>query len=410
MRIRLGWINEDSDFIDNGKYYVINLRFFMDKGVDDFCDLLKSLCARLSKDVAVVFAYDLLYAEIRECYRSRLKFTLFENEKLLDLIVLFVRYYRESGREIIKTLGLEGRNALGATEVFEWQNMLYSRYGIVELRAAYTYLYEPELNKVVYELDDLILIDSLMYKGAFNKGNWLSPRDSSYNLRRLMTNAGFYHTRDLIHEFKSWSICYIEALNSSGAYFVCPNAYPNFLILETQLDEESLTTPYVKFPPPQAFFNSLRSKSVLFLTPFSEQINDHYKNNNFINLYKDIDVPDFEIKAIPGFITTYPNQPHLGWTDTFRKMCESVDEEMKKVQYDIFFASCGCYGLPLCNYVHKKYGIPSVYHGNLLNTYLGVSMKSNVNFMKEGRNELYWKKSNLSQIPNVARIDGGRYS
>lgn len=382
----------------------------MDREIDDFRSLLKSLCAQLNKEVEVVFAYDLLYAEIRGYYKSGIKLTLYENEKLLELVVVFVKSFMASGRNIIRALGLEGRTALDANEVFEWQNMLYARYGIVELRAAYTYLNEPELNKVSHELDASIHVDSFMYERSSNSGNWLSPKDSGYNLRRLITNAGFYYTKDLMNEFKSWSKCYIDALNSSDGYFVCPNAYPNFLILEAQLGKAALNTPYIKFPSPQVFFNSIKSKSILFLTPFSEQINDLYQNNNFINLYKNINVPDFEIKAIPGFITTYPNQPHLGWSDTFSKMCESVDKEMKKAKYDIFFASCGCYGLPLCNYVHKTYNIPAVYHGNLLNTYLGVSMKSNDNFMKGGRNDSYWKKSTLSGVLNVSRIDGGRYS
>jgi hypothetical protein len=126
-------------------------------------------------------------------------------------------------------------------------------------------------------------------------------------------------------------------------------------------------------------------------------------------LYKNFDVPEFALRAIPAWISIWPNRPHDDWTCTFERMCEALDAEYGKRPFDTFVASCGCYGLPICDYARVEHGCRVLYLGNYSHAFFGVMQNATRDFMKGHLNPEMWVQSDLARFPNLARIEHGRY-
>jgi hypothetical protein len=289
---------------------------------------------------------------------------------------------------------------------------LYVRYGNVELRVIESFIRRPnELFKGLEEVKKHIDSQDFMYGNRTTpKGSWFDSSDISFCLRKLITNAGFYpsfNSNDC--SLGKWCNMYLDALINSEYLFPYQQAYPNFWVTQNLLLKKDKKISYQKFPDINKFYSFLADKKILFATPFSEQINDLYKTGNIFHLYKNKQLLHFEIKGIKADISTYPNRPHESWFESFQVLINRVDDAFKTSTPNVFFASCGCYGLPICNYVYKRYGCTSIYYGNHLNTLFGIRQQCSEGWMLQERNLNNWANSNLSQYKNINMIDGGRY-
>jgi hypothetical protein len=281
--------------------------------------------------------------------------------------------------------------------------------------ALYSYLFDQEnLSVISQEIQENLPHHDYMYSRSSTLGNWLTSKHTNYNIRRLMTNAGFYSSGDMnsfLSDFNNWGDLYLSALKQSNNLFLYPGAYPNYLMIERNIfSTTGIITDYKTFPSPTVFYRLLEGHDICFVTPFNKQIEELYNSRDILHLYKDISIPEFSMRTIPAFISTYPNSPHAGWSDTFNTLKDLIDQAYRKRRFSLFFAASGCYGLPLCSYVNKQYGVPSVYNGNLLNTLFGISQKSNIDFMKDRKNLDKWRASDLDKVKNMKLIDGGRYT
>ena len=296
----------------------------------------------------------------------------------------------------------------------EWEPKLYGRYGNVELRVLESWLRNPgRLESELVIINRQINDETYMYANGTSE-HWLSTSDANFNLRTFMTIAGFYVENFSDLEFSDslrlWSEHYLSALGKSHYLFPYPGAYPNFFVTQDQLFQQNARlNEYINFPGTEKFYKMLKGHDILLMSPFSREITELYNNKNLFHLYKDISIPDFRLDCVPAYISTYPNRPHNSWKDTFYKLIEEIDRAFLKKSYTLFFASCGCYGMPISEYVFSRYGCPTVYYGNFTNTLFGVRQKCSENFIPARRNMDKWARSHLGEFPNMAKVDRGRY-
>ncbi|GAA0770032.1 hypothetical protein LRH25_31020 [Ideonella azotifigens] len=325
---------------------------------------------------------------------------------LQDLVVLYTHIVRK--RQLRTEAFFEV--PMPATE--RWEPRFYARYGNVELRVIQNWIErQPELREALQTVQAGLDDANSMYAPR-KLGRWLSADDLAFNLRALMTNAGFY--ADLDQPWRSlapWCETYLAALGGADHLFPYPGAYPNFWPVQAHLwQRDGRVAGPVRFPAPDRFYAMLAGRKLLFVTPFADEIAGLRDSGRLFGLYKDLPIPDFALQTLPAPMSVYPQRPDAGWHDSFERLKQQVDEAFARHEFDLFFASCGCYGLPLTHHVHRTHGCAAVYYGNHLNTLLGVRQKCNDGFLPERRLDANWAVSRLGEMENLARIDGGRYA
>ncbi len=364
-------------------------------------DLL-SYIEKKFKDFSVVISHQPLYTDLQLASYSGLD----ENriDCLVQLVVDFVLYFRLKDFQKI-----DYKSADGLVDIDFETPTFVGGYGIVELRVLENYLFTNE--SIVYALSEIVdFTEEKMYSESALRPHWLSTNDIQFNIKKLMTNAGFYFGSSPLDDLNLWCSEYFDSLILSDCLFPAPGCYPNFFKIEARIyNKYKQVKQYGRFPSPAEYYQKIKGKKVLFMTPFSEEVNLLFSSRKIFNLYTDIEIPTFNICAIPAFISTYPNRPHKSWSETFDVMKQLVDEMFRSDTFDIFTASCGLYGMPICNYVYKKYGCVVVYYGNHMNTLFGIRQQCSDSFMKDRRVNENWIDSNLSRFKNLNLIDDGRY-
>jgi hypothetical protein len=295
------------------------------------------------------------------------------------------------------------------TSLERWENKLYVRYGNVELRAIDNALFRSnEVEAAIAQIKDRLNDDSFMYR-AVEARHWLDFSDVSFNIRRLMTNAGFYFPPESpAQQFLFWADKYIHALAKADFWFA-HDAYAYALKPQSHiLQKFGRITPYICFPDRQNFYRTIAGRRILFLTPFADQINYLQKSGKLKNLYQDLIIDDFSVFSVKAEISTYPNRPHNSWEETFRALQAQIDVAFATEGVDFFLASAGCYGVPLCNYVYERYGCTSAYYGHYVNSLFGI-LSGPRQTPPLTPNLDNWLEGDLHEIKNFDKIDGGRY-
>jgi hypothetical protein len=80
-------------------------------------------------------------------------------------------------------------------------------------------------------------------------------------------------------------------------------------------------------------------------------------------------------------------------------------------EIDLVMGSCGCYGVPLLDYCHKRHGMSAVYYGNMMHVFFGIRQNDFASHM-ESANAEFWTDPfhGTNTAPeNLNLIDDGRY-
>lgn len=114
---------------------------------------------------------------------------------------------------------------------------------------------------------------------------------------------------------------------------------------------------------------SLKEKKVLVISPFADLIENQYKNRRRLFPSNELFLPDFDLKTLKAVDTAGENWKYSGyqtWTDALIAM----EEQIKKIDFDIALIGCGAYAFPLgafCKTMGKKAittcGATSLYFG-----------------------------------------------
>ena len=268
------------------------------------------------------------------------------------------------------------------------------------------------------------------------KDNTSTSHKLTYDLLRVSTNAGFYIT-DKDNNFnvlESFINNYLEAYRNCDGLFRCDGC------LKAQIDMKDIIKTCYTVYAEKDIYNLIKDKKILIISPFATQINNQIKNGNMQKLFKkqikiipksdrDIDnnicgySEEYElliytdITSIETPITIFGNPVNDSWKDTFDKTCLKIKDYCDNNKVDIVIASCGCYSMPICNYVYKQLNISSLCYGNAIHQLFGIMQNDFYLFPKENINEEYWINVDESVIcnerlmENLKKIDitGGKY-
>jgi hypothetical protein len=218
-------------------------------------------------------------------------------------------------------------------------------------------------------------------------------------LYSLSNNAGIYLTNneEAIRFFNE----YIEAIEKSTALAVWSNLLvneqsflkpPNIPSVHTQVLEPFYMCSENMIP----WSYQLLGKKVLIISPFVDSIKKQNDNNFQIfsdgrKLFRD----GQEFVYYKAFNTSAGNHLHKSWIETF----DIMRNEVSKLDFDIALLSCGGYGLPLSNFIHKKMNKSAIYVGGGLQMVFGV-------MGKRWETTDYWKDIIKTHNPRFIRPSG----
>jgi len=347
---------------------------------------------------------------LHRSFRSAVEAGDIEYSSIDDILSVIACYRRQVIR--IMRLKVEPSNKADLIRYDPDVHHALVRYGNVELRVLQNYFLDPEGQRIA--LDGIlggIDNDDFMYAEKAAAG-YLGGHDFSWNLRRLMTNAGFYVMRSPGQAHRvlvEWAERYAEALKNNCLVWH-NNFYPYYLKIELTLWLKFGVLPnYVRVPSVFGIYDAMRGREVVFMSPMAHLAREQLDSGRLQKLYLDYEVPPFSLRALGAWISTWPNRPHGDWSETFGRLCESVEATYAASPFELFIASCGCYGLPICNYVRERFGCRILYIGNFSHVLFGIRQATTREFMIGRINAGMWLDGDLGRYPNVDRIDGGRY-
>lgn len=320
------------------------------------------------------------------------------------------------------------------------EKFMICRVGNVEIDIINQYKYnKKELTIIFNKYRDLLCKhDSDEIFSIKDKSHQIESDKLTYDLLRVSTNAGFYIT-DKDNNFnvlESFINNYLEAYRNCNGLFRYDGC------LNIQMDMKDIIKPHYTVYAEKDIYNLIKNKKILIISPFATQINNQIKNGNMQKLFKKMkiipksnrgiannicgysELPEeyeifinSDITAIETPITIFGNPVDNSWKDTFDKTCLKIKEYCDENEVDIVIASCGCYAMPICNYVYKQLNISSLCYGNAIHQLFGIMQNDFYLFPKENINEEYWINVDESVIrnerlmENMKKIDqlGGKY-
>lgn len=293
---------------------------------------------------------------------------------------------------------------------------LFTRVGPVELTAVRAILeesdiLEEECRRIAANMDS----EAFMYGPPASTDT--NRRDLGYAIRLLMTNAGMYAetAEGLASSLRDWARRYIAGMTGGSELYLHVDGF-----MQSHLTRTVALGQGIQFEPRRGmrfghipdFYRQLAGRTVLMVSPFALACEEAVSSGRIRRLWKNIEVPEFRLVPLQAFVTTYPNRPHGSWSETFAELCRGVDEIVAREQIDLVLGSCGCYGLPLMAYCHRRYGVSAVYYGNLTNMLFGVKLNDFAGYFADS-NLGEWVEPTwgwAGALPaNLDRIDGGRY-
>ncbi len=121
--------------------------------------------------------------------------------------------------------------------------------------------------------------------------------------------------------------------------------------------------------------NKLKTNTrILVISPFTESIKKNIPELD--EICKNPVLKNRNVIFLKAYNTIVGNNCHTDWKETYNIMCDEISE--LKDHFDIALLSCGCYGMPLCNYI-KNIGKKAIYCGGILPLIFGITGKRNLN-------------------------------
>ena len=117
-----------------------------------------------------------------------------------------------------------------------------------------------------------------------------------------------------------------------------------------------------------------QNKKILIISPFSESIKYQTKKERINNLINNYTFPDFTLLTYDTPITYNNNNDDLDFisTNNWLEQCELMENEIKKLDFDIAFLSCASYANCLGSFISNNMNKKAIYIGGVLNVLFNI--------------------------------------
>lgn len=159
---------------------------------------------------------------------------------------------------------------------------------------------------------------------------------------------------------------------------------------------------------PHSWTEALRGKKVLVVNPFTDTIGKQYQKREKLFIGKRF-LPEFEL-VLYRSIQTAGGETCDRFADWFEAL-ESMENEIKRLDFDIALVGCGAYGFPLSASI-RRMGKQVIHMGGVLQILFGIKgnrwMKKS-STVKPYMNDAWVWPSDKETPRDVNLIEGGPY-
>lgn len=161
--------------------------------------------------------------------------------------------------------------------------------------------------------------------------------------------------------------------------------YEKFMPLRSDIQYVHLETLYPFFIE-RPWTRALKDKKVLVVHPFEATIRSQYNQRQL--LFSNVDVlPEFELITLKAIQSAADeNVPFIDWFEAL----EYMENQIRKIDFDICILGCGAYGMPLAAYI-KRLGKKAIHLGGGTQLLFGIKGK-------RWDNENYGTEFNMPQL------------
>lgn len=268
---------------------------------------------------------------------------------------------------------------------------LISRFGNTEFNCVYQY----KINNR----------NTLKKYLEFIKGNIADLGYSEKMKKEIQNNAGFFPAfSPNLDRFSKLMLSNVKNIDILGSWLAIENNFKEELCNAKTVHLEDLNAYNHKIP----WSRILKGKKVLVVHPFQKSIESQYKKKDLLFKNKEI-LPDFNLITYKSIVSIADNHQELLFKDWFEAL-ESMQRDIKKIDFDIAILGCGAYGLPLASYI-KDLGKKAIHIGGATQILFGIKGKRwETEYDLDHLFNEFWIRPSLEEIPNNAnRVEKGCY-
>jgi len=257
----------------------------------------------------------------------------------------------------------------------------------------------------IYNLIELLSGDkpvSIVRMGNVEATQMLMGGKEVYS--QMKTNAGFFG--DDVSQWKNLTLKSLLCADVSLKVYSCPS----FSVVDDVINMFQLFIPTIPYVEDVGFWisliNSLPTNNLCFVSYFKDEMEKQIPLMNWIYPKKLRYKKNLrEWKFVYSENTIAGNEPA---NKTYEEVLEDLFQECLKQNADIYFLSCGCYGLPL-QLKLKAAGKKSIYVGGLMQLLFGLKGKrwDDRKIINQHYNK-YWKYPTKKPI-NAEAVEGWCY-
>lgn len=185
-----------------------------------------------------------------------------------------------------------------------------------------------------------------------------------YTIKTMRNNAGFFPpTENNLQKFYNLMLESMINVDVLGSWLRQEIVFKDYLKNAKNVRFKDLE-PYYHSKP---WSKALEGKKVLVIHPFSESIDNQYKNRRFLFENKDI-LPNFELKTLKAVQSIAGNETQ--YEDWFEAL-DSMKRQICNIDFDIAIIGCGAYGFVLASYI-KDIGKKAIHLGGPTQVMFGI--------------------------------------
>jgi len=166
--------------------------------------------------------------------------------------------------------------------------------------------------------------------------------------------------------------------------------------------------------PGNNWMEPLKGKSVLIISPFAKTFQEQIDSGRAAQAFDSEWFKGTSFSFCKPPLTLAGNHGEVLWQDRMKEFKERLRAQIAKQKPDVCLASCGGYGMPICDFLVQELGVSAIYVGGALQLFFGVMGSrwlGNETIQKYVKaNPSAWiRPSEDERPPNLQRVEGGCY-
>jgi len=158
----------------------------------------------------------------------------------------------------------------------------------------------------------------------------------------------------------------------------------------------------------------LKGKSVLIISPFAKTFQEQIDSGRMAQAFDSEWFKGTTFSFCKPPLTLAGNHGEVLWQDRMKEFKGRLRAQIAQQKPDVCLASCGGYGMPICDFLVQELGVSAIYVGGALQLFFGVmgsrwTTNETIQKYVKACPSAWIRPSEEERPPNLQRVEGGCY-